>query len=591
MNLTFRKKLFLSLFVLFFTFIAIIFPFAHLPIITLFQKALFIQTTSFSRKLKEMSTKEDMIHFLKEKEYTFFIRVTVLDEAGSVFYDSHAEKILGKQYDSDFVTRHPVIAMALEEGSAYKEAYSELFKQRLAYTAVTFSAKDGKRYIVRTAYPIRYIEDMIGFFELALVFLSSFLLFLFSLMTWALTHYLSSPIHKIISVISPYHQGKIDDLSKISLDSEQFSGEFGKLADTLQQLSKKVQEQMKHTELEKARRETILDALVEGVVAIGADKKIYYANVAAGNMLGEPALQLSNKYFHEINEPDCEKLIKQAIECREIVSEAIHLRHKPDSYIKSIIVPMEHSNEVVMILQDHTDYYKTIEMKKDFIANASHELKTPITIIRGYSETLRDYKDLDSNTVDGITEKIISTSNRMNRLIQDLLLLSDSESIANYNLSKVDLNHLVKLCIQDIKTLHPERTLKSDFLDETFYVNLDRELFKVAIMNLLKNAVRYSEAGTIVTIQITRNEQHIELKVSDQGKGIPEADQPYIFDRFYTVDKSHSRKMGGSGLGLSITRAIVEKHRGSIKLESKEKVGTSFIITLTESKEEGLHEY
>ncbi|SCA59083.1 hypothetical protein AB751O23_CX_00030 [Chlamydiales bacterium SCGC AB-751-O23] len=164
MNLTFRKKLFLSLFILFFTFIAIIFPFAHIPIITLFQKALLIQTESFSRKLEVMSTKEEMIKFLHEKEYTFFIRVSVMDKPGNVLYDSHAERILGEHFDSGFITRHPVVAMALENGSAYKEAYSELFRQRLAYTAVAFRSKGGEQYIVRTAYPVRYIEDMIGFF-------------------------------------------------------------------------------------------------------------------------------------------------------------------------------------------------------------------------------------------------------------------------------------------------------------------------------------------------------------------------------------------------------------------------------------------
>ncbi|SCA59084.1 Histidine kinase [Chlamydiales bacterium SCGC AB-751-O23] len=422
------------------------------------------------------------------------------------------------------------------------------------------------------------------FFELALVFLSSFLLFLFSLMTWALTHYLSSPIQKIINVIRPYHLGEINDLSKISLKAEDFDGDFGQLAKTLELLSHKVQEQMKSLEVEKKKRETILDSLVEGVVSIGANKKIHYANLAAGSMLDRAPLDLENTFLSEVNEPDCEKLFLQAQECGNIVTEELRLRNKPGSFIKAIMVPMSQSKEVVMILQDYTDYYKTIEMKKDFIANASHELKTPITIIRGYSETLRDHDSLPREIVEEVTEKIVSTSNRMNRLIQDLLVLSDSESIANYNLSRENLLSLVNNCIRDVKIVYPDAEFSVEDAEGIFEVNVDRELFKLAVMNLLKNGVRYSESPAQVRVNLKKNARNIELRVSDQGRGIPKEAQEHVFDRFYTVDKSHSRKVGGSGLGLSITRTIVEKHRGNIQVESEVGKGTTFTITLTESK-------
>lgn len=582
MSLNFRQKLLLSFFIIFFTFIAVVFPFANIPIKILLKKALQHQTEAFSSKLSSMEDAEHMVQFLKRKEYSFFIRVTVMTEDGHVFYDSHAEKVLGDSYDSEFVTRHPVVALALEQGMAYKEAYSDLFEQKLAYTAIAFLSKQNQRFVVRTAYPVRYIEEMIGYFELGLIIITSMLLLAFSVMLWLMINYLSSPIQKVIQAISPYHEGKTQDITQIPLRSSEFEGEFRALAATFELLAERVKSQMQEIEKERNKRETVLESLTEGVLVVDGDNVINYANKAVTAMFGLAPHQLEDRSFAQLHEGALEKILLQARNQQDMLSEELRLRACPDAFFQVICVPIMPNNEMMLVLQDNTDYYKTIEMKKDFIANASHELKTPITIIRGYAETLNDYDSLPREVVKEATSKIIETSQRMNRLIRDLLLLSDSESVTNYTLEKTCLKKEVQRCVKELKPVYPEADF-SLFLDEAkdYWVRADGELLRLAITNLLKNAVRYSEGIPKVKLILEEHSGKVSIKVQDEGVGIPEADQPYIFERFYTVNKSHSRKLGGSGLGLSITRAIIKKHRGQIEVTSELGKGTTFTVTLS----------
>lgn len=222
-----------------------------------------------------------------------------------------------------------------------------------------------------------------------------------------------------------------------------------------------------------------------------------------------------------------------------------------------------------------------INAMRDFIANASHELKTPITVIRGYAETLHDHPNLPPETYHKITQRIVHSCERMGALIQDLLSLTDMEKIADARLTECDLYVLAENCTHLFQEIFPDAhvAFHSD-VGPSAVIKADPSLLELAIMNLLENAGKYSKEPAQVTLHLSQANSNLCLSVSDRGIGIPRADIDRIFDRFYTVDKAHSRKLGGSGLGLSIVATIIQKHRGSISVASEVGQGSTFTITL-----------
>ena len=192
-------------------------------------------------------------------------------------------------------------------------------------------------------------------------------------------------------------------------------------------------------------------------------------------------------------------------------------------------------------------------MRRDFIANASHELKTPITIIRGFAEALHDDPDLPQDIQQDVTAKIVRNCRRMAALIKDLLTLADIENIPSSRLSECDLYELVQKCRSMLLEIFPDAIVTIHKSDEEVSLIADADLLDLAIMNLIENAAKYSARPAKIDVYLERTENTIIIAVVDQGLGIPATDQEHIFDRFYTVDKAHSQKMGGSGLGLSTT--------------------------------------
>lgn len=235
------------------------------------------------------------------------------------------------------------------------------------------------------------------------------------------------------------------------------------------------------------------------------------------------------------------------------------------------------------MLQDKTSLHKVIELGRDFIANASHELKTPITIIRGFAETLYDHPELSREVYREITEKIVSNCQRMDTLVKNLLTLAAvDEGLPRSRLQECDLVDLSEQAIQTILTVYPDAQITIETKgEEPFHLMADSDLVLQAILNLLDNAVKYSKPPAQVKIHIEKEgKEIIKMRITDQGIGIPQEDLDRIFERFYAVDKSHSRSLGGSGLGLSIVERIIEKHLGKIDVQSELGKGTTFLVTL-----------
>ncbi|NGX58469.1 MAG: Sensor histidine kinase ResE [Chlamydiae bacterium] len=581
-NLTLRKKIFLSYLVLFFAFMLLIVPFTDNLVKRIIVNSMDDQASELIAKIYKAPNHEALVRYLKGQKPVFFFRVGIITDEKKVLYDSHTKRVLGAEFSQEFVVQHPEVMEAFETGSGYNEEYSDILEQKFAYYAKAFDFH-GKTYVLRTAFPFQYVQKLLNDFQVGFLLLSSVGLLSFSILTWYAIHRLTRPIEQIITAIKPYDEGFTKTIPEIVIHTTNPNDEFGRLAHTLNSLSSRIKRQISNLVDERQEKEAILESLVEGVIAVDKDMNVTFVNHMALQLLDFDKDELLGSNFKVANQPECEELLLSCHDAEEPKITSVQLGEGAHTvYLDLIAMPIKGKHGMVLVLQDKTTQYKISQMRKDFVANASHELKTPITIIMGFAETLHDAPEMPKDKVMNITGKIVANAERMNNVIQDLLILSDIENLPSSRLTEVDLHERAQHCRETLLTVFKDATVVIEKeMDDDPVMIADQYLMELAINNLFNNAAKYTDGPAEIAVTIKRDKGHLIFSVSDKGLGIPEADLEFLFQRFYTVNKAHSRKMGGSGLGLSIVSTIVEKHFGEISVESEGSgKGTTFTLRL-----------
>lgn len=577
--LNFRQKIFISYVLVFLVFVALMSPVASLVVHRIVERAMENRAFEIISNIKTSATNEEMIFKLKEIKPFVFFRITLIGEDRKVIYDSHKKQVLKEKYNEDHLINDTSVVEAFKNGSGYSEGISEALSQKFAYTAVLFESH-GEKFVIRTAFPYRYIKELINDFEIGFLLLASIVLILFSLMTWFVIHRVTSPIQEIITIAGKYKENERNPLPELKEFSSRVGKEdFGKLANTLVSLSERLQNQIAKLREERNEKEVLLDSLVEGVIAVDPHMITTYVNTAAKKFLGVEQNSLIGSSFQTLGQKkpfellfSCQKEDKPAIDSLRIDAGG------KTFYLDVIAVPKRDNTGAILVMLDKSDHYRILEMRKDFIANASHELKTPITIIRGFAETLFDHPDLDKEITQDITAKIVKNCERMATLVRDLLALADIENIPSSRIQRFNLKELIEKVRLDVLEVYHDAHITLN--GEKILFEGDLDLIEMALLNLMTNAVKYSNHPAEVTVDFSKTNDTVTLKISDKGIGISEADISRIFERFYRVDKARSRKVGGSGLGLSIVDTVIKKHFGSIDVQSELGVGTTFTIKL-----------
>jgi two-component system, OmpR family, phosphate regulon sensor histidine kinase PhoR len=427
------------------------------------------------------------------------------------------------------------------------------------------------------------IRELTLNFEVGFLGFGIFILMLYTLSFWLIIHRITRPIQQIIDLISPYQEGKEEFLPPIHIGSLP-SNEFKKLANTLNVLSERTKKQIASLKQQKKESEGILESLGEGIIALNSVGKITFVNEVTCNLLSTEHEEIIGRSLDEIvsHYPDllfrCSELALQVLQTSESIVET--WGRGSNLYLHLVAAPLAGQNGAIIVLQDKTSDYKILEMGKDFIANASHELRTPITVIRGFAEMLHDLPKVSPAMLQEISAKILRTSLRLEKLVQSLLTLSDLENLSREQFQAVDLLPMVEQCKALQLAVNPEALISIHCDLPKAIAQVDADVFEMAIMNLLDNAIKYSAPPAEIMIRMVSQGARFLFEIEDKGIGIPESELPHIFDRFYTVDKARSRQTGGAGLGLSIVRTIVEKHRGEIAVFSQVGQGTHFKITI-----------
>jgi two-component system phosphate regulon sensor histidine kinase PhoR len=355
-----------------------------------------------------------------------------------------------------------------------------------------------------------------------------------------------------------------------------------------------------------SQQEAVLGSMVEGVLAVDARQRIVSINRAAAELLGlDPARAVRRPLQEVVRNPDLRRFALRAIDCREPIEDDLLMRGARDRTIlvrgTALTDARGADGGAVIVLNDVTHFRQLENIRRDFVANVSHELKTPIASIKGFVETLLDGAVDDPADAERFLGIVARQAERLEAIIEDLLALSrieQTEGAGNLPVEEAEVRAVIEAAVSDCSPRAAEKSIRIEVAcEERLVVPINAPLVEQAIINLVDNAIKYSEPERLVRVSAhhgTADEGGDRpcavIAVADQGCGIDEEHLPRIFERFYRVDKARSRKEGGTGLGLSIVKHIVQAHGGAVSVDSEPGVGTTFRLFLplaTESAASG----
>jgi len=498
------------------------------------------------------------------------VRCTIIKSDGTVLGDSEEDPHLMEDH-----SKRPEILGALQIGFGESVRYSETLQKEMLYVAVPIVYNNTVIGVVRTSSFIENIRRSIRAITkdiLGITIVITFLALAFSIYT---TQANTKPIRDIANAAHRIKDG--DFKTRLSIRR---SDELGMLADSLNEMARELEKYFLSLNQEQEELKTILSSMVEALVVLNPDGTIITTNKNFSKIVGKDQEQLIGKRYWEYLRQDAfERLIKKVVEHNSVVTKEIEIGNKIYLTSGSIILGIP-EKRIIVVMHDITELKRLEEMKSDFVANVAHELKTPLTAIKGFAETLEEEVD----SVHKRFIKIIRTNtDRLINIVSDLLVLSSLEKKRdNISMQKFDLEKLIEnsLLIEQKKFDEKNIDITFDFDNSITGFLADPFLIEQLMINLLDNAVTYTDKNGKITINISRKESNIIIEITDNGSGIPAENLPRIFERFYVVDKSRSRQLGGTGLGLSIVKHIVLAHNGDIRVESKPGHGTKFIVTI-----------
>lgn len=508
-------------------------------------------------------------------------RVTIIDSSGTVLTDSDVE--LQKVPVMDNHLHRPEVQDALKKGWGQIYRKSDTVQRNLFYTA----------------FPIKHTEKVVGFLRLAyyaqgfeesmkqilILIITANIIGLIILVLAAL--YLGSvvtyPILRIVKTAQKIYQGDLETSFPVRRKDE-----VGTLAMILNQLTERLKSQIRQISSERSKLQDILMNLDIGILVINQRKQILNANPEISRILELEDEQIINENISKILDSD---ILIKAIDNtlkkgNKEVGEFTYPRNGRKIFLSYVLNPfyISEENTTGVLMQIHNiSELKTLEaIRKDFVTNASHELKTPLTAILGYAETLIEGAAAEPVARMKFIRKIWEQAQRLEFLVADLLHLSQIETDEPLELSALPLVPMIREIMSEFedKAIQKNITLVLDTADE-IHVKMDEEGMRVVFNNLLDNAVKYTPEDGSITIRVYHLENHrIKVEVSDTGIGIDQKYHDRIFQRFYRVDKARSRSLGGTGLGLSIVKHIIEKHGSRIYVNSELGKGSCFCFEL-----------
>jgi len=499
-------------------------------------------------------------------------RITVITAQGLVLADS--------QSDPQTMENHagrPELKDALANGSGHSIRHSVTINRDLLYYAVRQPTATGEPVLLRFALPLSTVTSVLMQFRESLWLASLLILAVVGGATLLVSRGFTNRVDRLTAFSRRVAEGDFHaEPSGSSGDA------LDALGSSLNQTAARLDQTIRTLTEERNLSSAILGSMVEGVAVVNASERVLFSNPSFASVLGlGSSPQPGSGLVEVVRQTELIEAVRKVLAGEARVESEIVTGTLRQHFFAATVAAVRttQANGAVVVLHDITDLRKLERVRRDFVANVSHEFRTPLTAIQGFSETLLGGAMNDPQNRDRFLGIILEHARRLARLTDDLLMLSkmDADRL-ELELRRLPVEQLVAGCVETAQPRAVEKDLRLS-------VNLDKKLPDIAgdrrrltevLQNLLDNAIQYTPAGGQIMVSAERHDGEVVFTVSDTGIGIPQADQPRIFERFYRVDVARSREVGGTGLGLSIAKHLMEAHGGRLWVESEVGQGSQF---------------
>lgn len=505
-------------------------------------------------------------------------RLTVINRDGVVTADS--------QEQPDKMDNHagrPEVMAARSHGFGVATRFSNTLGTMMMYYAIPININGPEKGFVRTSVSLVSINERLRHHRNIVAVGVGISAFVALVLGFFMARSFAGPLLSMTAVAESIADGDYSQRLPISGKDE-----IGKLAQAFNRMAESSQLRMETINTDRNQLLAILAGMIEGVVAVDMGERLVHMNEAAGGILGiSPSSSIGKPLWELVRLGDVCETVSGTLRDESEIKKELRITGSPADRIVEI-----HSSPIrdgegnlagaVVVLHDISELKRLETMRRDFIANVSHELKTPITAIRGLVETLIDDRLMEPDKHERFLQKIGNQTMRLSTIVTDLLTISHLESGKSPERTSFNLRRAVENPAQALAAAGENRGIKMiiDLPNEPVNIIGDEDSLCEVVNNLLDNGLKYSREGDNLTVRLYKKGEAAVIEVEDTGIGIEKRDQQRIFERFYRVDKARSRELGGTGLGLSIVKHIVTSHGGSVCVESVPGQGSTFRVTL-----------
>jgi two-component system phosphate regulon sensor histidine kinase PhoR len=508
------------------------------------------------------------------------MRLTVIDPTGKVLGDSDENPALMEDH-----SHRAEVVDALREGTGTSVRSSPTLGKNMMYVAVRIDDDGGQPVaVVRAAIPVANIDDALNRVFVTIVWAGLIVAICAAFLSLLMSRRISQPVTRMKRIAQLFAQGQLN----IRVP-ESGAAELDELAKALNEMAGQLQDRILTITRQRNEVKAILSSLIEGVLAVDSRGRIVNVNKAAADLLNIDPLHAQGRNVEEVvRNVGLQQFVRETLESDRPTEGDVSFPGEGGRFFRvhgaSLADPQAERAGAVIALSDMTRIHRLENLRRDFVANVSHELKTPVTSIQGFVEALREGDLKDSEQTQRYLGIIAKHAERLNSIIDDLLSLSRLEEGAERRailFEKTRLRPVLEAAI-DLASVRAEQKRVRVQLScpDDVEAKINAPLLEQAVINLVDNAVKYSDEGSQVDIEVRQQDRDIAVDIKDYGCGIPQEHLTRIFERFYVVDKSRSRKLGGTGLGLAIVKHIALVHGGHVAVASTPGQGSTFTVRL-----------
>lgn len=506
-------------------------------------------------------------------------RITVIAPSGLVLADSENDPATMENHAD-----RPEFGVAMSGRVGESIRHSPTQNRQEMYVAVPLREGSRVTAVVRTALPLTAIDAALSSLRWRIAVSAVIVALIAGVIGLFVSRRLARPLQEMRQGAARMAAG--DFTEKVPV---QGSEEMAALADALNTMSAELDARMRQITRQKNEQEAVLGSMIEGVLAVDRSERVITMNEAAARLLGADTREARGRTIQEVARiPELQRFLRRTATAGEPIEGEIALRHEGERHLQAHGAVLRGSKGgvigVLVVLNDVTRLKRLERVRKEFVANVSHEFKTPVTSIKGFAETLLDGALQDPDDARRFVSIIAAQSDRLNAILEDLLSLSrleQEDDSAALPLAPGSVGDVLDAAVATCAALALDKDVAvTTSCAGDLRAPMSAPLLEQAVVNLLENAIKYSEPGARVQVRGERADGEVRISVHDTGPGIGREQLPRLFERFYRIDKARSRDLGGTGLGLAIVKHIAQVHGGSVSVESAVGKGSTFIITL-----------